>query len=319
MLVTVIIGLIMIGFDQEVVSFSNGNKDKNFVRIFELNVNNFVQCDPEKLPNNPYTAFNNAPTHYVDLNGKAPKTAAQILSGEFGEHRTSIYNSFDARMNSEHGTLQIHDFYMASLAEVEMQVDQLLEEKIPREYAGSLRNNLKKTYKKSIREIINHGRSASNSGQGSSSSAQASRYQAHELHEYKVTFEPTSPEEISAHQFWERDNLALSIYKKEVPLWYDLNKKLIEANKMLKGEMTYNINSQLSPIELMTLYQDDSYVHSVNFRARVNFTQGYESTARSMRTLPPVPFAYYQMNRGQYVYFNRGKATLRAPLIPLIQ
>ncbi len=66
---------------------------------FEVKQSDFLSIDPRNLNFNPYTSINNSPLNYVDLTGKAPLSAVDILVGQFGNERAQQYGKLDRLLN----------------------------------------------------------------------------------------------------------------------------------------------------------------------------------------------------------------------------
>ncbi len=234
-------------------------------------VNSFLVVDPQQLNAAPYTAFNNSPNNYVDLNGEAPLSTADILVPEFGEEGLASYTRLDEILGNWI-TLFNHPIYQEELTSLERRVNQMIRDRIPSYLPPRFKEKLASVYKMSRREILKTPRYYEE--------VQVRRnwfFRKVETVVQKVEYEFsynyyhnfTDLEDLAALSYMENTGIARNIFEQEAQLWNNFGSTInnsVHGTLLCEFPLSPPINSQ----EMVRLYENDEYVHALNLRGLMN-------------------------------------------------
>ncbi len=296
---------VMLGNSEMNSSFFEESERLHSVVLFQTSLNIFIQCDPQKLPNSPYNAFNNSPNNLVDLNGEAPLTAADILVPEFGETRIANYARVDRILsNAQFSHLYNHPIYQKELTMLECRVNEMISDRIPKNLPLRFKQKLASVYKMSRREIVDIPRHYEEVH------VRRSRFLGRRIEtvvtkvEHEISYNYyhnfTELQDLAALSYLENTGIARSIFEQEAELWNDFN-WTIKSSAIPKTFMQFPLHQYLIPEEMARLYENDEYMHAVNLRDRLNSEFAIDNEQPSHSILKRGAYGQYTTNRGHNV------------------
>ncbi len=291
---------------------------------FNPSVECFFQLDPENLNNSPFVAFNDNPIHYVDLNGKAPKSARQILEPKFGAERSDIYEELDERLDA--GTFgrineSIVEEYYSGAKQIESNIEEMLTKEIANRDEIITQNAMKEMHKAYLSGRRNRFIKPEDSGYKiPSEDGIYMRYFKDPIRQ------PGSLQNLASNAYLENTNLGRQTYAKEILMWEDLPYNL-RMNRIYETMILYmeRNDTRLNAEEMAELYGNSDYIHAnlfrgamnsrnlSGFRRNVNNPYGFE-TNLGMQS-EPFNSEHYQQFRQQNItlYGDDGRSELTVP------